>query len=249
MLLKALKVEKGDMVVFVGAGGKTSAMNRLAKDLYSSGETAILTTTTKIYPIGGLEYQLSLVGDLEAPSIINSIYWERPKIIILGKEINQEGKIVGLDPGKINGIRNIRKDLTILVEGDGAKGKPFKAPRDFEPVIPDKATIVVPVIGIDSIGKSLSETSFHGTEYMCLLTGLKLGETFRAKDAAAVLLSKDGYQKEVPKSARWIPLINKVDNLHDRKNALELVEILKASGVEKIILSSLKDENKLIEVF
>ncbi|MEL7563619.1 MAG: selenium cofactor biosynthesis protein YqeC [Dehalobacterium sp.] len=249
MLVKALKVEKGDMVVFVGAGGKTSAMKRLAKDLYALGETVIITTTTKIYPIDGPEYQLSLVGDSEVSSIIDSILWERPKIIILGKEINQEGKIVGLDSGRINGIRSILKDLTILVEGDGAKGKPFKAPRDFEPVIPSRATMVVPVIGIDAIGQSLSETNFHGLENICLLTGLKPGEIFLAKDAAAVLLGKDGYQKEVPQFARWIPLINKVDNLHDRENALELAGILKSSGVEKVILASLKNENKLVEVF
>lgn len=236
------------MVVFVGGGGKTSAMNRLAKDLFSCGQNVILTTTTKIYPPVGLAYQLSLVGDLAAPAIFNSIFLEAPQIVVLGKEINQENKIVGLDPSQINGLKKSRRDLTILVEGDGAKGKPFKAPRNFEPVIPDKATMVVPVIGIDSIEQPIGETYFHGLEHICLLTGLKLGDVFRAKDAAAVLLNKDGYQKGVPRSARWIPLINKVDTSHDREKALVLVEILKASGVKKVILGSLGVENSMVEV-
>ena len=49
MLREALNLKKGDLVVFVGAGGKTSAMNRLAKELVDSGDTVIITTTTKIF--------------------------------------------------------------------------------------------------------------------------------------------------------------------------------------------------------
>lgn len=246
---KALKVDKGDMVVFVGGGGKTSAMNRLAEEISASGESLILTTSTKIYLPTGLDYQLKLVGDIDVSGILQLIPRKVSEILVLGKLINQEKKIVGLDPGQINMLKNSLQDLIFLVEGDGSKGKPFKAPRDFEPVIPETATIVVPVIGIDSLLKPLNGIYFHGVEHIRRLTGLNDDDIFQAKDAAAVLLNKNGYCKGVPKTARWVPLINKVDTPDDRKKALVLVDILKSSGIEEVFLASLGTDNKIIEVF
>lgn len=237
------------MVVFVGAGGKTSAMNRLARELYCFGETVILTTTTKIFPISDSNFQLFLVKDQSAAAILNLISFSKPKIIVLGQEINQAGKIVGLEMGQINELKSLCPELTILVEGDGAKRKPFKAPRDFEPLIPESATVVVPVIGIDSIGQSVCGMHFHGVENLCAITGLKIGDIFRERDAAAVLLSKTGYQKGVPKGARWIPLINKVDHPYERKKALKLVGLLKEAGVARVMIGSLGIENSPIEFF
>ena len=48
-LSKALEVNRGDVVSLVGAGGKTTAMFRLAGELTSNGWKVITTTTTMIW--------------------------------------------------------------------------------------------------------------------------------------------------------------------------------------------------------
>ena len=49
-LAEALGVRAGEVVAFIGAGGKTTAMYRLAADLAARGLQVIVTTTTKILP-------------------------------------------------------------------------------------------------------------------------------------------------------------------------------------------------------
>jgi len=235
------------MIVFVGAGGKTSAVNRLARELVSAGEKVIITTSTKIFPPQALAYRLLL---LEEEGLNNSgtVFPAEAKILVLGKKINEEQKIVGLDRKEIKVIRERLPDTVILVEGDGAKGKPFKAPRDHEPVIPLEATLVVPVIGVDVLGRPLDGRYFHAGEQIGMLTGLRMGDDFRAKDAARVLLHEEGYRKGIPPAARWIPLINKVDTPLRREKALELAEILIDSGVEKVLLGALGSANSQVEL-
>ncbi|MBN1317047.1 MAG: hypothetical protein JXA42_16315, partial [Anaerolineales bacterium] len=47
-LAAALDIRRGDIVAFVGGGGKTSAMFQLAGELVAAGWRVITTTTTHI---------------------------------------------------------------------------------------------------------------------------------------------------------------------------------------------------------
>ncbi len=47
-LHEAFEIARGDMVSFTGAGGKTSALVRLGKELSDSGWRVLATTTTRI---------------------------------------------------------------------------------------------------------------------------------------------------------------------------------------------------------
>ena len=49
-LWEALQVRKGEVISFVGAGGKTTAMYRLGRELAAQGWRVITTTTTMIRP-------------------------------------------------------------------------------------------------------------------------------------------------------------------------------------------------------
>jgi hypothetical protein len=44
----------------------------------------------------------------------------------------------------------------LIIEADGARKKPIKAPSETEPVIPDRVTSVVVVCGLSGIGKPFS---------------------------------------------------------------------------------------------
>lgn len=47
-LRQALNVQRGDVVAFTGAGGKTSALFRLSRELAAEGWRVLCTTTTRI---------------------------------------------------------------------------------------------------------------------------------------------------------------------------------------------------------
>ena len=49
LLPDALGVTRGEMVSLIGAGGKTTTLFRLAKELRDQGCKVMVTTTTKIY--------------------------------------------------------------------------------------------------------------------------------------------------------------------------------------------------------
>ena len=47
-LAHSLGISPGDIVAFVGAGGKTSLMLKLVDELYEAGIKVVVTTTTKL---------------------------------------------------------------------------------------------------------------------------------------------------------------------------------------------------------
>ena len=60
----------------------------------------------------------------------------------------------GVPPDWIGGLA-AEVDL-VVVEADGAAGKPLTAPRAYEPVIPAATDLLVPVVGADVIGAPLT---------------------------------------------------------------------------------------------
>ena len=48
-LAESLGIQAGEMVSFIGAGGKTTTLFHLAKELHQKGGRILVTTTTKIY--------------------------------------------------------------------------------------------------------------------------------------------------------------------------------------------------------
>lgn len=238
MISKLFNIENSDLVVMIGGGGKTSMINRLADELLADGKRVILTTSTKIFPPSAPPGTVLLKEQCDHfyPAVRSLI--QSQKFAVLGSRINHLGKIIGLSPEEIDFLKSGDFADIILVEGDGARNKPFKAPRMLEPVIPETATLVVPVVGIDCLGKPLTENDFFAVEEICRLTGLSPGEKVMAEDIVRVMLSPAGFWKNVPPGARWIPFINKVDGAKEREQALFLARLLKENSIEKVVIGS-----------
>ena len=140
-----LHVGRG-VTAIIGSGGKTTLMEQLAKELSKKGKV-ILTTTTHIrrparYPV--------LEGADE--SAVAAALAEK-NIVCVG-EAAEDGKLCA---PKISIEALARIADFVLVEADGAKGLPLKAHEAHEPVIPPCAQRVVTVVGIDGIGRPISE--------------------------------------------------------------------------------------------
>jgi probable selenium-dependent hydroxylase accessory protein YqeC len=135
-------------VAFVGAGGKTSLIEYLAAGLTGMGKTVAITTTTKIYVRE--PYQL-LNNNRTLPQ-------QTVPLMRFGKTL-EEGKLIAVD---LEDIQRIGASYDIvLIEADGAKGKPLKYPAPYEPVIPSFSEKIYIVGGLDALYRKVREAVFR----------------------------------------------------------------------------------------
>ena len=160
------------VVTLVGAGGKTSALFRLADEAVASGRRVVTTTTTRLFASQAEQAPGRLVVESNGSAAVD---WDA-----LEAELARHGhcllvtsltgpKCEGLPPTVVDGLAARAHDLgisLIAVEGDGSRRRPVKAPAPHEPVIPDCTTHLVPVAGLDALGLPLSEPYVHRPERM-----------------------------------------------------------------------------------
>ena len=226
-LTNALKLPRG-VTAIVGGGGKTTLMLRLARELGALGARVIVTTTTNIFPPDGI------------PTLTNATLQDAEtaldgeRVICLGNP-SKDGKLSAPDV-LIDQMQQIAD--YVLVEADGAKRLPLKAPAEHEPVIPPKAKLVVAVAGLDSHGRPIRETVFR-PELYAALCGKTIEETVTTQDIATVLTHPSGQRKGVADGIRFAVVLNKADDASMKAAALEIATQLRQSTTERVLIASL----------
>ena len=153
MLTKVFDIKKGDIITITGAGGKTSLMFSLARELSTLGRV-LVTTTTKIFTPKIDEYEELILPNHKTKGLAKNIF-------IYGEKI-ENNKLHSLSYDK---IFDLKKDFDyILIEGDGAKEKKIKAWNNTEPCIPSFSTKVIGIINLDILDLKLEENNIHRFE-------------------------------------------------------------------------------------
>jgi len=237
LLHRALRLETGDVVAFVGGGGKTTAMFRLADEIVAAGGRVVTTTTTRIFVA-----QTRLApAHVQSLADLRAALESSPHVLLTGDIDPAEGKALGISLPLIPNLQSLFTDhqlpiTNLLIEADGSRQLPFKAPAEHEPAIPNCATLVVPVVGIDAIGKPLSPQFVHRPD---MIARIHAGETVTPEMVAAVLAHPLGGRKNVPIEARVIVLINKVESDEQRAVAKEIAgRLLRAPGIDGVMLGA-----------
>ena len=157
----------------------------------------------------------------------------------------QNGKLKGVNVTWIDQLAD-HVDY-ILVEADGSKQKPLKAPASHEPVIPFSATTVITVMGIDALGKPLTDEFIHRSQLVSAVSGTPWGGPVSVETMANTVLSKDGLRKGIPPHAHWIPCINKVDTLALQQDASMVAKyILAKEPFVRVIATSRTMEGMVV---
>ena len=115
----------------------------------------------------------------------------------------------------------------VLVEADGAKMLPLKAHAEYEPVIPECASSVVCVAGVDGVGLPVSEIC-HRPDRYAELAGIS-AECQVTPEAVAAVLNAE--------SLHDILLINKVED----PAQWQLAEHIALRCKTPVVAGSLKD--------
>ncbi len=165
-------VTRGEMVSLIGAGGKTTTLFRLAKELRDQGGKVLVTTTTKIFkPTKPHIDRLFLVDDVQALVDVCADL-AAPTIIGAGCAVNQEGKLLGMPTPWLDRLNQTASFDAILVEADGAASRLLKIPADDEPVIPESCQTTVWIVAIKILGKPLTDEWVHRSARARELLGL-----------------------------------------------------------------------------
>ncbi len=171
---------KNRVIAFVGGGGKTTLIYELARELAGVGKQVLVTTTTH----------------MKEPEK----KWEADHTVGVPCE-EQLGKIKGVSEEEYRKLKD-RCDI-LLVEADGAKRKPLKAPAEHEPVIPKDADMVIGMAGASAIGKTIEE-GCHRAELVGKLLGKNITEVITVEDLVKVLKSEQGQKKQVSQIYRMV---------------------------------------------
>jgi probable selenium-dependent hydroxylase accessory protein YqeC len=252
-LIEAFDIRKNEVISLVGGGGKTTLMFALARELSLSGQKVITTTTTRIAASEPLRYGSPfLLPEEGEEKLIQSLPGNLERYdhitIAAGISLGQD-KLRGIAPETVDKIA-ILKLASIIVEADGARGKPIKAPNATEPVIPASTTLVIPVVGMDALGANLSEEKVFRPEIVSRITGLALGELITEDVIATLITHPQGITKGAPPGARIMPLLNKMDRSNislGRALALKILEKGRPR-ISKVVLGQIKSNEPVVTV-
>lgn len=242
-LRDALGIQRGDVVAFVGAGGKTSALFRLAHELREDGWRVLGTTTTRVamYEVEQAPFWTPLRADM-SPSQIREWLNEHGFVFLYGTREASRHKIIGLHPEVLAGIVDSVNSDALLIEADGARRLPLKAPRNHEPVIPPDTSLVVPVGGIDALGQPLDEDHVYNAARISERYGFPEGAEILPPWMAVILRDAELGLRGVPEQARVVALLNKVSlQPHDRERARRVAQlILRSDRVDAVALGAMQ---------
>ncbi len=206
-LHKAFNVQRGDVIAFTGAGGKTSAMVALAHELAEMGWRVLATTTTKI---GRDQLDLMpVVLNADADELTISAALAERGFVFLHSEIDDK-KVRGASLDRIAGLLDAVDSDVLLIEADGARGKLMKAPYDHEPVVPKETTLVIPVVALSVLGQPLDDEHVYNAEAIDDRYGFGLGNRVRSPWVAQVLRDEELMLRGLPEKARLMALVNQV---------------------------------------
>lgn len=202
-LARALDLGHHEHVAVVGGGGKTTVVHALGHQLRG---TRVLTCTTKM---GAAEHRGRPVLLDPSPDQVRAAAEGPDGPVVVGWQTVQGPKAVGVTPDRCDAWFEVVDH--VVVEADGSKQRPFKAPAGFEPVVPSTTTVMVSVIGADALGRVIADQC-HRPLRVAALAGCQPYQRLTPAGAATVLLHPRGARKELPSGARLVVLVTKVSS-------------------------------------
>lgn len=230
----------------VGAGGKTSAMFALARQVEGP---AWVTTSTHL----GSDQTVfaDLFGVVESEQDINPGLWLKHKVTLLTGTVTPDDRLHSPAPELLELIHQAaeREGAHLLLEADGSRSIPLKAPGEHEPPIPAWARQVIVVVGASALGKPLNEQTVFRAGRFAELTGLQEGEMITIESMRDMLLHPLGGLKNIPAGALKAVLFNQAEDPEDQAIIQYIVPDLLAGGYDRVIVGGIKQMPESLESY
>jgi len=250
-LTKALRVSPGQIVAFVGAGGKSASIRRLIEEL--TPMTPVLFTTTTKISLDQIDHadRHIILRSKEDMRLFPALLHEQNSVIVTGERWSEEPKWTAPAEDLLADLLPIAaaSGAVVLIEADGARGRSLKAPAEHEPVIPQFVDLVVPVMGLDVIGTKLEDDLVYRPELVKELLGVRKNHIILPADVAGILTHINGALKAVPSSAQVRVILNKAETPKAVEQGREIAELtLKADCIGSVSLAQVRQADPVVEV-
>lgn len=260
-LLRALRLDQAAsshrVISLVGAGGKTTALFQLARQYKAIFDTRNSKNETRRsnteYPRSILLTATSHLGVWQIPladhHIIADDESDLAKIPSAGVILVTGGvegdRTTPVSESVLNWLRAEAKErgTPLLIEADGSRQKPLKAPAAHEPAIPSFTDLVIHVSGLGALGAPLDDEHIHRAAHFSQLSGLPLSASVTPQAVTAVLAHPEGGLKNIPPGARRIALLNQADTPGLRSIGGGMVNALLAHFHAVVLGSLLEPDN------
>jgi len=240
-------LSRGDVVSLIGAGGKTTTLIALGHELAEAGWRVLATTTTRIGAdqLDLMPHAATITSSMESLSAALS---ERRFVFLYDRV--RSGEVHGPDLNYISNILDSLDSDVLLIEADGARGLPLKAPYDHEPVIPSETTLVVPVASLSVLGQPLDESHVYNAEAIHDRYGFGLGNRVKSPWVAQVLRDEELGLRGVPEKSRVLALLNQVPAHGYLRARARLVArfILRSPRLSGVAIGSVRGADPVHEV-
>lgn len=244
MLSEQFAFHNHALVNFVGGGGKTALIHRLMNE-YAGNGTALCTTTTRLHP-PAYEEGFSFISGV-TPSLLRQALerigrtctGNNYKIVAAGRFMSAN-LALGV-PTDFISLMDRKLFPVFLNEADGAAGFSLKLYRENEPVLMSGAEYLVPVIGIDCIGKTLGPDTALRWRELSQKFALREGDLITPQLASAIFMHPHGACRDWNPGTKIIPFINKVDSEALEPIAKNLAGLILNNGnfpVERVLIGS-----------
>ena len=127
-----------------------------------------------------------------------------------------------------------KADLT-LIEADGARHLPCKAPAEHEPALLSSSDLVIGVTGLSALGQPLGKGCFRA-ERAAELLGCTMEHHITEEDLARLIASEQGQQKDL-KGRTFYAVLHQYEEKEHRAAAEKLVELLRRQGIEHVLVT------------
>ena len=213
-------LKAGARVAAVGGGGKTSLLTALARRFHARGSgPALLTTTTRVFAPQPGENLGLVLGDVDTVarnlgSCLDAwgVSWcarrREGAAPLPGAPGETRMKLAGFAPAEIARLA-LPRGLT-LIEADGARRLPIKAPGENEPVLPEKLDAVLGVVGLDALGTPADEAHVFRPARLRAICGITANESITPAALARLCAHPEGLFKNAGTARKWI-VLNKTD--------------------------------------
>lgn len=246
-LHQAFEVVRGDVVAFIGAGGKTSALVGLGYELLDLNWRVLATTTATIQveQLHLIPYAMPYNAVPEQISAALSEYG----FVFLYDRI-QDGKVYGVPIAKIKHLIDMVDSDALLVEADDAEGMLLKVPLPNEPAIPNETSLVVSVASLGVLDQPLDENHVYNPQAMIDEYGFYPGSSVRSPWIGQILRDEGMALRNIPEKARVVAFINQtpVDGYLRGRARLIARIALQSPRLEAVALGAVRANEPVCEV-
>jgi len=230
-----LRLSEYPCLALVGAGGKTTAMFHLAREL----EPPVILTATTHLAVEQIQLadQHFILQDIKDTNRFDEIALSG--VTLLTGPIEGD-RTQGLSGEIMSWVREYcgYHSLPLLIEADGSRQLPLKAPAEHEPPIPEFIDTVVVVAGLSGLGKPLTPEWVFRHERFAEFSGLQVSEAVTVEALTAAMLHAEGGLKNIPPKARRIALLNQADTSELKASARKMSSSL-LTDFDAVVISSL----------